>query len=177
MKRRLDQRRIDTHPVDAVTISKTYLKRRSAEVMGLSGLEECRASHGGQPRAAVPTFLLLTFYELCEHFLGVDGDEDTAAAGQTFQLLRNIGLFDSLSAGGNIPLSRHSLIYAENGREKTTLAAIMRSLATGDPLPISERRRLAAQHPLRCFVMRWRAIACNVSKWFLESHAGKSCNI
>jgi len=63
------------------------------------------------------------------------------------QLLRNIGLFDSVSAGANIFLARLTLVYAENGRGKTTLAAILRSLATGDPMPIAERRRLAAQHP------------------------------
>lgn len=39
------------------------------------------------------------------------------------------------------------LVYAENGRGKTTLAAILRSLASGDPIPIVERRRLASQHP------------------------------
>ena len=65
----------------------------------------------------------------------------------SIQLLRNIGLFDSVSAAGNIPLARLTLMYAENGRGKTTLAAILRSLATGDPIPIAERRRLAAQHP------------------------------
>ncbi len=63
------------------------------------------------------------------------------------QLLRNIGLFDSVDAAANIALARLTLIYAENGRGKTTLAAILRSLATGDPVPIAERRRLAAQHP------------------------------
>jgi wobble nucleotide-excising tRNase len=63
------------------------------------------------------------------------------------QLLRNIGAFDSVSAGANIPLAHLTLLYAENGRGKTTLAAILRSLASGDPLPILERRRLAAQHP------------------------------
>lgn len=63
------------------------------------------------------------------------------------QLLRNIGLFDSVNGGANIPLARLTLVYAENGRGKTTLAAIMRSLATGDPIPIAERRRLSAQHP------------------------------
>ncbi len=63
------------------------------------------------------------------------------------QLLRNIGLFDSVNGGANIPLARLTLVYAENGRGKTTLAAIMRSLATGDPLPIAERWRLASQHP------------------------------
>lgn len=65
----------------------------------------------------------------------------------SIQLLRNIGLFDSVSAAATIPFARLTLIYAENGRGKTTLAAILRSLASGDPLPISERRRLAAQHP------------------------------
>ena len=63
------------------------------------------------------------------------------------QLLRNIGQFDSVNAAANIPLSRLTLVYSENGRGKTTLAAVLRSLATGDPLPIAERRRLASQHP------------------------------
>ena len=61
------------------------------------------------------------------------------------QLLRNIGQFDSVST--SFALSRLTLIYAENGRGKTTLAAILRSLATGDPLPIVERRRLSATNP------------------------------
>jgi wobble nucleotide-excising tRNase len=64
----------------------------------------------------------------------------------SIQLLRNIGLFDSVSAAANISLARLTLVYAENGRGKTTLAAILRSLATGDPIPIAERRRLTAQH-------------------------------
>ncbi|MCX6842659.1 MAG: AAA family ATPase [candidate division WOR-3 bacterium] len=63
------------------------------------------------------------------------------------QLLRNIGQFDSVTAAANIPLARLTLVYSENGRGKTTLAAILRSLATGDPLPIAERRRLTAQRP------------------------------
>lgn len=62
------------------------------------------------------------------------------------QLLRNIGQFDSVDRGANIPLAHLTLVYAENGRGKTTLAAILRSLATADPIPISERRRLAALH-------------------------------
>ncbi len=63
------------------------------------------------------------------------------------QLLRNIGQFDSVNAAANTPLARLTVVYSENGRGKTTLAAVMRSLATGDPLPIAERRRLAAQNP------------------------------
>jgi wobble nucleotide-excising tRNase len=66
---------------------------------------------------------------------------------ERLKLLRNIGMFDSVSAAANIPLAKLTLVFAENGRGKTTLAAILRSLATGDPLPIIERRRLAAQHP------------------------------
>jgi len=62
-------------------------------------------------------------------------------------LLRNIGQFDSVDAAAQIALGRLVLIYAENGRGKTTLAAVLRSLASGDPVPITERRRLAAAHP------------------------------
>lgn len=65
----------------------------------------------------------------------------------TIQLLRNVGLFDSVSGAANFVLAHLTLAYAENGRGKTTLTAILRSLATGDPLPIAERQRLAAQHP------------------------------
>ncbi len=63
------------------------------------------------------------------------------------RLLRNIGQFDSMDAAATIDLKRLVLIYAENGRGKTTLAAALRSLATGDPTPITERRRLAVAHP------------------------------
>lgn len=62
-------------------------------------------------------------------------------------LLRNIGQFNSVNAAANIPLARLTVVYSENGRGKTTLAAVLRSLATGNPIPIAERRRLAAQNP------------------------------
>lgn len=62
----------------------------------------------------------------------------------SLNLIRNIGRFDSFTTTTHLaPLT---LIYAENGRGKTTLSAILRSLGSGDPIPISERRRLAAQH-------------------------------
>ena len=63
------------------------------------------------------------------------------------RLLRNIGQFDSVDAAATIALTRLVLIYAENGRGKTTLCAVLRSLATGDPIPITERRRFTAAHP------------------------------
>ena len=66
---------------------------------------------------------------------------------ETIQLVRNVGQFDSVSAGKSLPLLKLALLYAENGRGKTTLAAILRSLATGDPVLIGERRRLSATQP------------------------------
>ena len=62
------------------------------------------------------------------------------------RLVRNVGQFDSMTPAPNVQLAPLTLVYAENGRGKTTLAAILRSLATGDPIPIAERRRLAAQN-------------------------------
>jgi ABC-type sulfate/molybdate transport systems ATPase subunit len=52
----------------------------------------------------------------------------------------------SVSAGAQIPFTKLTVLYAENGRGKTTLAAILRSLSSGEPGPISERHRLAAPH-------------------------------
>ncbi|MDT0619527.1 AAA family ATPase [Salinisphaera sp. P385] len=66
---------------------------------------------------------------------------------ESLNLIRNVGRFDSFTNGSNHPFAQLTLIYAENGQGKTTLSAILRSLATGDSTPISERRRLAAQHP------------------------------
>lgn len=59
------------------------------------------------------------------------------------RLIQGIGKFDHVAAA-NIDLSPLTLVYAENARGKTTLVSIFRSLADGDPLPISERKRLGA---------------------------------
>jgi wobble nucleotide-excising tRNase len=63
-----------------------------------------------------------------------------------FRLLRNVGQFDSVAANGHA-LQRLTLIYAENGCGKTTLSALLRSLATNQPDLILERHRLAAAQP------------------------------
>lgn len=63
------------------------------------------------------------------------------------QLLRNVGQFDSVNEGAQLPLTRLTLIYAENGRGKTTLASILRSAGTGNAQLVTERHRLGAQHP------------------------------
>jgi hypothetical protein len=65
------------------------------------------------------------------------------------QLIRNIGQFDSVSARGQIPLKKLTLVYAENGRGKTTVAAVLRSLGRDrDEARRSdgERLRRAGEH-------------------------------
>ena len=59
-----------------------------------------------------------------------------------FRLLKNIGNFDYVETGRNIALGKLTLCYADNGRGKTTLASVLRSLAEGNPGPITERKRL-----------------------------------
>lgn len=65
---------------------------------------------------------------------------------ERISLLRNVGQFDNVSSGAQVPLTPFSVIYAENGRGKTTLSAILKSLASGDPSLIQNRKRLKAQH-------------------------------
>jgi len=62
---------------------------------------------------------------------------------ERIQLLRNIGQFDNVTPP---PFTHFTLIYGENGRGKTTLATVLRSLATDDQALITERHRLGSQH-------------------------------
>jgi len=66
---------------------------------------------------------------------------------RSFRLLQNVGKFDNVAAGAQLPFGRVGVIYAENARGKTTLATIIRSLATGRADLITERARLGAEHP------------------------------
>ena len=72
-----------------------------------------------------------------------------------FKLLQNIGRFNSDAGGASHELSKLTLVYADNAQGKTTLTAILRSLTSGDPLPITERRRLGSQHPPKA-VLSWQ---------------------
>lgn len=63
-----------------------------------------------------------------------------------FQLLRNVGQFDSVSPSKQTDMHKLAIVYAENGRGKTTLAAILRSLGTGNTDLITARHRLGATH-------------------------------
>ena len=62
------------------------------------------------------------------------------------RLIRNIGQFDNVTPPTQTAFTPFSLVYGENARGKTTLAAIFRSLATGEDKFVTERHRIGAQH-------------------------------
>ena len=62
-------------------------------------------------------------------------------------LLKNIGKFDDASFPNGQSFSSCSFIYGENGKGKTTIAAVLRSLALNDPAFVLERHRLGATDP------------------------------
>jgi wobble nucleotide-excising tRNase len=61
-----------------------------------------------------------------------------------FVSITNIGRFQSYSAGGDVTFKRSTLIFAENGRGKSTLCAILRSLQSNDPAHILGRTTLGS---------------------------------
>ena len=58
--------------------------------------------------------------------------------------LKNVGRFTSLAAKGDVQFKRLTLVYGPNGHGKTTLAGVLRSLATGDRAYLDERATLGA---------------------------------
>jgi wobble nucleotide-excising tRNase len=59
-------------------------------------------------------------------------------------LIRNIGKYLSVTVGQSLPFAKLTLLYGENGLGKTTLTAILRSLATGEANLVTERKRIGA---------------------------------
>jgi len=57
-------------------------------------------------------------------------------------LIKNVGRFLNYSALGNVELKRYNLIFAENGRGKTTLCSVLRSLQSGEPAHVLGRTTL-----------------------------------
>jgi wobble nucleotide-excising tRNase len=66
---------------------------------------------------------------------------------QRFQVIRNTTRFESHTGSDSTNLGSLALLYAENGRGKTSLSAILRSLRSGDPNPILARQRLGVESP------------------------------
>lgn len=61
-----------------------------------------------------------------------------------FVSIKNVGRFVSYGASGDVELKRYNLIFAENGRGKTTLCALLRSLQSGDCAHVIGRTTLGA---------------------------------
>lgn len=64
---------------------------------------------------------------------------------ERFEQIQGIGLLHD-ARGAAHKCAKLTLIYADNGRGKSTLAAILRSLATADPAPIQDYKTIAGTH-------------------------------
>ncbi|WME22853.1 AAA family ATPase [Brachybacterium sp. GU-2] len=58
---------------------------------------------------------------------------------ESFQRISGIGLFRDATGGRNLPLKRVTLIYGENARGKSTLAATLGSAQNNDPTIVTDR--------------------------------------
>ena len=56
--------------------------------------------------------------------------------------IRNLGRFSNYQAHGDVAMRKLTLVYGENGRGKTTLCALFRSLMTGHTPPLQGRQTL-----------------------------------
>ena len=66
---------------------------------------------------------------------------------EKFISIKNIGRFRDCSPRGDVSFRKLNLLFAENGRGKTTLCAILRSLQSGQPEFILERKTLGTSDP------------------------------
>ena len=64
-----------------------------------------------------------------------------------FVRIQNIGKFRDCKAVGDVELREFSLLYAENGRGKTTLCDVLRSLGTADGNLVKGRKTLGPSQP------------------------------
>ena len=63
---------------------------------------------------------------------------------EQFKYLNNLGRFETFNGRPDTALHPFTLVYSENGRGKTTLCALLRSLSTGNPEPLHARKRVLA---------------------------------
>lgn len=67
---------------------------------------------------------------------------------EKFISIKNIGRFRDCCPRGDVTFRKLTLLFAENGRGKTTLCAILRSLQTGQRGSILERKALGTTDPV-----------------------------
>jgi wobble nucleotide-excising tRNase len=58
--------------------------------------------------------------------------------------LAGVGKFENYSASGDVSFKKLTLLFGENGNGKSTLAAVLRSLKTGEAKYMQERKRLGS---------------------------------
>lgn len=63
---------------------------------------------------------------------------------EQFKYINNLGRFETFNGRPETALQPFTLVYSENGRGKTTLCAVLRSLSAGDPEPLLVRKRVSA---------------------------------
>jgi wobble nucleotide-excising tRNase len=61
--------------------------------------------------------------------------------------IKNVGRFRNSAAHGDVTFRRVTLIFAENGRGKTTFCAILRSLSRNTPAFVLGRTTLGSNDP------------------------------
>ncbi len=61
-----------------------------------------------------------------------------------FVSIQNVGRFQNYNAAGDVTLKRVNLIFAENGRGKSTLCAVLRSVQSNDPAHVLGRKTLGS---------------------------------
>ena len=113
---------------------RNHKPHRGAERMDMASLKSFPSQEGS---------LLTEDFVVCHEPILLEGQKMI----RHIKLLRNIGMFESDAAAAFLILKRLVLVYGENGRGKTTLAAILRSVATGKALPVNERQRFGSTHP------------------------------
>lgn len=64
---------------------------------------------------------------------------------EQFKYINKLGRFETFNGRAETALQPLTLIYSENGRGKTTLCALLRSLSVGDPKPLHARKRVSAK--------------------------------
>ena len=81
--------------------------------------------------------------------------------------IQNVGRFETVDENSDVAFKELTLVCSDNGRGKSTLSAIFRSLTTGDAAPILERRRLSAKAGSSRVVVRFdgKEAAFDGSAW------------
>lgn len=69
-----------------------------------------------------------------------------------FLCIQNVGKFVNYRPKGQVNLGKLTLMFGENGRGKTTLVAIIRSLSKNDPVLILERKTVGTDAPVNISV-------------------------